>query len=41
MKNIYGFILTNKAGIGFKRWFNSDTEILTDNALGRLPNIIN
>lgn len=41
MKNIYGFKLLNKNGNGFQRWFNGDTEIITDNALGRLPNTLN
>lgn len=40
MKNIYGFKLLDKDGNGFKRWFNGDTELITDNPLGRLKNTL-
>ena len=40
MKNIYGFKLLDKNGNGFQRWFNGETELITDNALGKLPNTL-
>jgi hypothetical protein len=40
MKNIYGFKITDKKGNGLKRWFNSETELITDNPQGKLPNTL-
>lgn len=40
MKNIYGFTLKNKDGFGLKRWFNGETQLVTNNPLGRLPGIL-
>lgn len=40
MKNIYGFKLLNKDGNGIKRWFNGETQLVTNNPLGRLPGIL-
>ncbi len=41
MKNIYGFKVSDRNGNGFKRWFNGDTELTTDNPLGKLPENLN
>lgn len=38
MKNqIYGFEVTNVAGQGFRRWFNSDTVRICNTTDGNLP----
>ena len=36
-KNIYGFEVTNVAGHGFRRWFNSDTIRICNTVEGNLP----
>ena len=35
-----GFTLKDKDGYGIKRWFNGETELITDNPRGRLPGIL-
>ena len=40
MRNTYGFTLKNKDGYGLKRWFNGETQLVTNNPLGRLPGIL-
>ena len=40
MKNIYGFTLLDKNGYGIERWFNGETQLVTNNSLGRLPGIL-
>lgn len=37
MKNIYGFEVTNIAGQGFKRWYNSNTIRICNTKDGDLP----
>jgi len=36
-KEIYGFSVRNKNGLGFTRWFNGDETITADNPEGKLP----
>ena len=37
IKKPYGFIVTNVAGQGFKRWFNTETTIISFNENGEIP----
>jgi hypothetical protein len=39
-RDIYGFKLLDKNGIGFQRWFNGNTELVTNNLQGKLPNTL-
>ncbi len=39
-REIYGFTVTDKNGLGFTRYFNGDDSLVTDNPEGKLPPVL-